>query len=49
MLVVGQKEQQTDSVNIRIRGIKQTETVEIDAFINTAKAKIADKTQNLEL
>ena len=43
MLVVGPKESQSDTVNVRIRGVKETETVEIDEFLRIAKCKIADK------
>ena len=43
MLVVGPKESQSNTVNVRIRGVKETKTVEIDKFIKTAKRKIADK------
>jgi threonyl-tRNA synthetase len=43
MLVVGPKESQSNTVNVRIRGVKETKTVEIDKFIRTAKRKIADK------
>jgi len=43
MLVVGPKEAQSNTVNVRIRGDKETKTVEIDKFITIAKLKIADK------
>ena len=43
MLVVGPKESQSNTVNVRTRGVKETKTVEIDKFIRTAKRKIADK------
>jgi threonyl-tRNA synthetase len=43
MLVVGPKEAQSDTVNVRTRGIKETKTVEIDVFLRTTKSKIADK------
>jgi len=43
MLVVGPKEAQSNTVNIRIRGDKETKTVRIDHFVRTAKHKIADK------
>jgi threonyl-tRNA synthetase len=50
MLVVGPKEAQNDSVNIRIRGSnKNTKTLEIDSFIAEAKNKIAEKTGDLNL
>ncbi len=43
MLVVGPKEVQSNTVNVRIRGEKETKTVEIDKFIAIAKLKIAEK------
>ncbi|MHC4594025.1 MAG: threonine--tRNA ligase [Planctomycetota bacterium] len=43
MLVVGPKEAQSNSVNVRIRGVKENKTVEIDEFLRMAKGKIADK------
>jgi threonyl-tRNA synthetase len=43
MLVVGPKEVQSASVNVRIRGEKETKTVEIDKFIAIAQLKIAEK------
>ena len=47
MLVVGPKESQADSVNVRIRGIKENKTVGIDEFITMAKGKNADKSADL--
>jgi threonyl-tRNA synthetase len=43
MLVVGPKEAQSNTVNVRIRGEKETETIPLDDFLGTAKGKIADK------
>ena len=43
MLVIGPKEAQSDSVNVRIRGMKENPTVEIDKFLETINNKIADK------
>jgi len=43
MLVVGPKESQSDTVNVRIRGVKENKTVQIDEFLGIAKDKIADK------
>ena len=43
MLVVGPKEAQSNSVNVRIRGVQQNKTVGIDEFIVTAQRIIADK------
>ncbi len=49
MLVVGPKESQAGTVNVRIRGDKQTQTVGIDEFLKTAKSKIADRKMDLAL
>jgi threonyl-tRNA synthetase len=43
MLVVGPKEARSDTISVRIRGDRETKTVEIDKFITIAKLKIADK------
>ncbi len=43
MLVVGPKEAQSDTVNVRIQGVKETKTVDVDEFLRIAKQKIADK------
>jgi threonyl-tRNA synthetase len=43
MLVVGPKEAQSDAVNVRIRGVKENKTVQIDEFLRIAERKIADK------
>jgi len=47
MLVVGPKENQADTVNVRIRGIKENKTVSIDEFITMAKGKNTDKSADL--
>lgn len=44
MLVVGPKEADSDSVNVRTRGSKENKTVAIDEFIKIVQAKIDDKT-----
>jgi threonyl-tRNA synthetase len=49
MLVVGPKEAQTGAVNVRIRGIAENKTVELDKFIAIAKGKIDDKKMDLNL
>jgi threonyl-tRNA synthetase len=49
MLVVGPKEAQAGSINVRIRGVKENKTVEVEAFLRIAKRKIADKKVDLEL
>ncbi|MFZ0034847.1 MAG: threonine--tRNA ligase [Sedimentisphaerales bacterium] len=43
MLVVGPKEAWSGTVNVRIRGSKETKTMGIDKFITIAKLKIADR------
>ncbi len=43
MLVVGPKESRSNTVNVRIRGDKETRTMEIGEFLRMAKRKIADK------
>jgi len=43
MLVVGPREAQNDTVNVRIRGVKETKSVGIDTFLEIAKRKIDDK------
>jgi len=47
MLVVGPKEVQSNTVNVRIRAEKETKTIEIDKFIKITKQKIADKKVDL--
>ncbi len=49
MLVVGPKESQSDSVNVRIRGQEQTKTFKLDEFAAIALKKIADKQVELAL
>jgi threonyl-tRNA synthetase len=49
MLVVGPKESQSDSVNVRIRGREQTKTLKVDEFAAIASKKIADKQVELAL
>jgi len=43
MLIVGPREAESGTVNVRIRGIKETKTVKIDDFISVAQRKISDK------
>jgi len=43
MLVVGPKEAQSDSVNVRTRGDSQNMQMRADEFLEMAKRKIADK------
>jgi threonyl-tRNA synthetase len=47
MLVVGPKEAQSNTVNVRIQGIKESKAAAIDEFLRIAKRKIADKDLNL--
>jgi len=49
MLVVGPKEAETGTVNVRIRGVQENKTLDMDQFLKTAKCKIADKKIDLEL
>ena len=49
MLVVGPKEAETGTVNVRIRGIKENKTIEIDDFLRNVESKIADKKIDLAL
>jgi threonyl-tRNA synthetase len=47
MLIVGPKESQSDAVNVRRRGYKETKTIATDEFVAAAARNIADKTTNL--
>lgn len=49
MLVVGPKEAQTNGVNVRIRGGKDTKTLLVEKFIAAAKQKIEQKSSDLSL
>lgn len=50
MLVVGPKEAQSDSVNVRIRGgLRQTKSMKTDEFVTVVQEKIADKQIGLAL
>jgi len=49
MLIVGPKEAQSNTVNVRIRNIKENKTAEIEEFLKVAKGKIADKKIDLAL
>jgi threonyl-tRNA synthetase len=48
MLVVGPREAQSDSVNVRIRRIKENKTIKVDEFLTMALNKIADKKIDLD-
>ncbi|MBN1506809.1 MAG: threonine--tRNA ligase [Sedimentisphaerales bacterium] len=47
MLVVGPKEAESNTVNVRFRGGNQTKTVSVDDFLAAAKQKIAEKDANV--
>jgi threonyl-tRNA synthetase len=47
MLVVGPKEAQSGSVNVRIRGAEQNVSMMVDEFLEMANRKIADKENSL--
>ena len=49
MLVVGPKEAESGAVNVRIRGVKENETMGIESFLRIAAKKIVDKTADLAL
>jgi threonyl-tRNA synthetase len=49
MLVVGPREAQSGTVNVRIRGEKENKTIEIDDFLKIVKGKISSKEINLAL
>jgi threonyl-tRNA synthetase len=49
MLVVGPKEAESGTVNVRIRGVKENETINIEEFLRNVKSKIADKKIDLDL
>jgi threonyl-tRNA synthetase len=47
MLIVGPKEAQSDTVNVRIRGVAENKTMAFDDFLKMAKGKISDKKTNV--
>jgi len=47
MLVVGPKEAQSDTVNVRVQGHKNTKTIKVVDFLRMAKHKIAGKEMDL--
>jgi len=49
MLVLGPKEAQSNTVNVRVRGYKQTETIDLDRFLTITERKITDKKIDLAL
>jgi threonyl-tRNA synthetase len=49
MLVVGPKEAESETVNVRIRGIKESKSMGIAEFLAMMKTKIADKKIDLSL
>ena len=46
MLVVGPKEAESNTVNVRFRGSNQNKTISVDEFLAAAKRKIAEKDVN---
>lgn len=49
MLIIGEKEQQSDTVNVRIRGSKKTETLKVDEFIEKITKIVDEKTISLDI
>jgi len=49
MVVVGPKEAETNSVNVRIRGLNQSKTLGVDEFIAIVKNKVENQDLGLEL
>jgi threonyl-tRNA synthetase len=49
MLVIGEKEQQEQMVNVRTRGAKDTKTITIDELISAFKKKIGERSLSLEI
>ncbi len=47
MLVVGPKEAESDSVNVRMQGSKDSKTITTDEFLKITEKKIADKDSDL--
>ncbi len=48
MLVVGPREAQENTVNVRFRGKKQNKTLQTDKFIEISHRKIADKDSDVD-
>jgi len=49
MLVIGPKEAQSDTVNVRIRGIQESKAMAVAEFLAMVKSKIAEKKIDLSL
>ena len=49
MLIVGPKEAAAETVNVRMRGVKENITCEIDKFLEEVRRKIADKEIDLTI
>lgn len=49
LLVIGPKEAETGSVNVRMRGSKETLTISVDEFISKLKGKVDDKAIDVSL
>ena len=48
MLVIGPREAQSNTVNVRMRASEKTQNMGIDEFLRMAKCKIAEKTVDLD-
>jgi threonyl-tRNA synthetase len=48
MLVLGPKEAQSNTVNLRIRGVGQTKSIDLDRFLTVAEQKITGKKIDLD-
>ncbi|UCG46043.1 MAG: threonine--tRNA ligase [Phycisphaerales bacterium] len=48
MLVIGPREAQSETVNVRVRGVKEHKTVAVAEFIEKAAAKVAEKEIHLD-
>ena len=49
MLVVGPKEAESNTVNVRTRGVKENKNIDVEQFLKSAKQRIVDKTLDLNL
>ena len=49
MLIVGAKEAETNTVSVRVGGVKENVTIEIDNFIELVNKQIADKTIDVKM
>ena len=49
MLIVGPKEAESNTVNVRMAGCQKTKTIAIDEFLRSTENKIADKETDLQI